>query len=137
MQNKSSRLLNNNLSDLEWEIIFSISFRIDIIQFRINHRILATNSFLHNIKKVDSYKCSFCEKEIESTEHFLGNVNLYKVYRHVASFLKGGGAGSSQKSWQANKQKPSNFCEWLLNITKCVCRTFSVRDFTFQNTFIR
>lgn len=70
-----SRLLNYNLGDLEWETIFSLPFNItkntklQWFQFRINHRILATNSFLHKIKKVDSYNCSFCEKEIETIEH--------------------------------------------------------------------
>ena len=38
-------------------------------QYKINNRILATNSFLYKINKIDSNRCSFCEQTIESMKH--------------------------------------------------------------------
>lgn len=81
-----SRLLNFNLGDLEWETNFFLLFEItkntklQWFQFRINHRILATNSFLHKIKKVDSYNSWFCEQEIETIEHIFWKCELIQVY---------------------------------------------------------
>ena len=38
-------------------------------QYKINNRILATNSFLYKINKIDSNRCSFCKQTIESIKH--------------------------------------------------------------------
>lgn len=54
---------------------FSLPFQItkntklQRFQFRNNHRILATNSLLHKMKKVDSYNWSFCKQKNEAIEH--------------------------------------------------------------------
>ena len=66
-----------DLNDEEWEGIFSLPFKLtkntklQWFQFRINHKILATNSFLHKIRIKDSDKCSFCNIETETIEHIL------------------------------------------------------------------
>lgn len=83
-----SRILNYNLGDLELETIFTLPFQIikktklQWFQFQINHRILATFSFLNKIKKVDSYICSFWEQEIETIEHFFGECELIQSVLH-------------------------------------------------------
>ena len=46
-------------------------------QFKINNRILVTNSFLHKINKVDNELCSYCRKETESISLLF--VNCAKV----------------------------------------------------------
>ena len=38
-------------------------------QYKINNRILTTNSFLYKINKIDSNRCSFCKQTIESIKH--------------------------------------------------------------------
>ena len=40
-------------------------------QFKVLHRYLATNKFLHKIGLVPSSLCTFCEREGESIEHLL------------------------------------------------------------------
>ena len=41
------------------------------LQYRINYRILATNSYLFKIKYIDSDTCSFCNIETETITHLL------------------------------------------------------------------
>ena len=48
----------------------------------INHKILATNKFLYQIKTVDSPNCSFCSTNEESIEH------LFLKYSKTQQFLK-------------------------------------------------
>jgi hypothetical protein len=56
-------------------IFFSLPFKISNdsglqwFQYRINHRIIATNSLLLKMKLKDNELCSFCKNEIESLEH--------------------------------------------------------------------
>ena len=40
-------------------------------QFKVLHRYLATNKFLHKIALVPLFLCTFCKKESESIEHLL------------------------------------------------------------------
>ena len=62
---------------LEWEEIYQIPFKVAIdsrsreFQYKILHRYLATNKFLHKIGLVPSSLCTFCKKESESIEHLL------------------------------------------------------------------
>ena len=43
--------------------------KLQWLQFRISHRIIATNSYLFQIKYKDSDKCSFCNREKETIIH--------------------------------------------------------------------
>ena len=49
-------------------------------QYKINNRILATNSFLYKINKIDSNRCSFCEQAIESIKHLFVDCPKVKEY---------------------------------------------------------
>ena len=49
-------------------------------QFKINHRILVTNSFLLKIKKKETDLCSYCHKESESIMHLFARCDLVKEF---------------------------------------------------------
>ena len=67
------------LNELEWREIFKLPFavtnntKLQWLQFRVNHRILATNKFLCKINVINSQLCNFCKEEIETIEHVLWN----------------------------------------------------------------
>ena len=50
------------------------------LQFKILHRILATNSFLQKIKYVDSNLCCFCNSTEETIEHLLFECYFVKSF---------------------------------------------------------
>ena len=58
-----------------WQKHYNIPFivtndtKLQWLQFRIIHRILATNSYLFNIKYVESDVCTFCHYEKETITH--------------------------------------------------------------------
>ena len=49
-------------------------------QFKINNKILVTNSFLHKINKIDNNLCSYCQKETESIFHLLCTCDIVKEF---------------------------------------------------------
>ena len=49
----------------------TVDSRSHEFQFKVLHRYLATNKFLHKIGLVPSSLCTFCEREGESIEHLL------------------------------------------------------------------
>jgi len=65
--------LNNN--DLNWKSIYQLPFistknsKLQWLQCRINHRILATNSFLKLIKVTNSDLCGFYNTSKERIKH--------------------------------------------------------------------
>ena len=58
-----------------WKVIHQTPFKttksskLQWFQYRIIHRILATNDFLHKIKKKENDKCTFCKVVKETIEH--------------------------------------------------------------------
>ncbi|KAK2561448.1 hypothetical protein P5673_015414 [Acropora cervicornis] len=62
---------------LDWKEIYCIPFRVTVVsrsrefQFKVLHRYLATNKFLHKIGLLPSFLCTFCKRENESIEHLL------------------------------------------------------------------
>lgn len=46
------------------------------IQYKVLHRILATNKYLFKIGKAESPQCSFCHTYVESIEHLLFQCNV-------------------------------------------------------------
>ena len=64
-----------HIDEKSWEYIFMAPFKIRKctklrwFQTGINHKILATNKFLYQIKTIDSPNCSFCSTNEESIEH--------------------------------------------------------------------
>ena len=63
------------LNSKEWENIYRSPFyttknpKLHWLQFRVNHRIIATNNFLTKIGKINNPICYFCETERETLEH--------------------------------------------------------------------
>ena len=49
----------------------AIGSRSREFEFKVLHRNLATNKFLHNIDLAPSFLCTFCKTESESIEHHL------------------------------------------------------------------
>ena len=69
----------NEIGDIqigEWKKInkklnYIKEIKLRDFQFKINNRILVTNSFLFKIKKKDSNRCSYCNQEAETITHLL------------------------------------------------------------------
>lgn len=55
----------------EFKNITEMKFRD--FQFKINNRILVTNTFLYKTKKITNILCSYCQKEAESIFHLFVN----------------------------------------------------------------
>ena len=76
-KSKWNEKINGNISDDQWKHIFSQPFietddaKLQTLQFRINHRILYTNTFLMRIKIKESEQCTFCHSARESLIHVL------------------------------------------------------------------
>ena len=64
-------------SCLEWKEIYNLQFKVlkdtksREFQYKILHRYLTTNAFLHKIGLIASPLCTFCGAESESLEHLL------------------------------------------------------------------
>ena len=80
----TGKLKWNNIhffSSAEWTHIFSLPFNISNnpkfqwLQFRINHNILTTNTFLFKIGLSDSPLCTFCNNDNETILHLLWECN--------------------------------------------------------------
>ena len=80
---KTYSLKYNLTEEADWKSIYSLPrkiTRINILidlQFKILHRYLPTNKYLHACKLYDSPRCSFCQFEIETIEHLY--FHCYKV----------------------------------------------------------
>ena len=63
--------------NIDWKEVYCIPFRVTVdsrsreFQFKVLHRYLATNKFLHKIGLLPSFLCTFCKRESESIEHLL------------------------------------------------------------------
>ena len=74
---KYNEMFNTETFELDWERIFSLPFKITLntklreFQYKILHRICYTNILLFKFGLADSPLCYFCNKELETLEHFL------------------------------------------------------------------
>lgn len=58
-------------------------------QFKINNKILATNSFLCKINKIENNRCSFCEQEPETIKHlFVDCPKVKEFWESVKHWLQ-------------------------------------------------
>ena len=82
------------ISHEEWSRINKNAFyitkdtKLQWLQYRINHKILATNSLLSKMKVINNDLCTFCAKEKETIEHVLydcKNVTLF--FNNVQSWF--------------------------------------------------
>ncbi len=66
-----------DMSDESWKRIYNEPFittkstSLRWLQVRINHNILATNTFLTRIQVIDNPLCTFCNSEPETIKHLL------------------------------------------------------------------
>ncbi|XP_044170625.1 uncharacterized protein LOC122954675 [Acropora millepora] len=74
---KYNEMFNTETFELDWERIFSLPFKITLntklreFQYKILHRICYTNILFFKFGLADSPLCYFCNKELETLEHFL------------------------------------------------------------------
>lgn len=72
--------------ELNWKIIYSIpakscsNTKLHWFQYRILHRILATNDFLFKIKIRKDNQCSFCQRFPETLEHLFWNCEFISEF---------------------------------------------------------
>jgi hypothetical protein len=75
----------NNTIDNKWTDIYKLHFqqvndtKIQSFQYRINHRILACNNWLKQIKIKDSNLCQYCN-DIDTIQHFLIQCHTTKQF---------------------------------------------------------
>ena len=68
--------------DLNWKVIYTVpkvcckNTKLHWFQYRIVHRILATNDLLVKMNIKQNNLCTFCNEEIEKLEHYFGNAIL-------------------------------------------------------------
>lgn len=66
-----------NIQKDDWKYIYEMPFyvtkcsKLQWFQYRINHKILATNQYLTKIKILNNSACTFCGKDDETIEHLL------------------------------------------------------------------
>ena len=64
-------------NDLDWNLIYTLPFSLHLeskfswFQYRINTRILSTNTYLKRINILDDDLCTFCSKERETISHIM------------------------------------------------------------------
>ena len=81
--------------NFDWADIFRMAFKcaIDLktrnFQFKILHRIIATNDFLNKLDIIDNDRCTFCDMEIETLEHVFYNCNIIQdFWNRVIEWIK-------------------------------------------------
>ena len=83
-----------NIDIYIWEKYYILPFKylkdttIIWFQYRLIHRILATNTFLHMIHYIDSNKCTFCTNEPETLQHLFYDCNVVrKLWESVEKWI--------------------------------------------------
>lgn len=79
-------------SDNQWKAIFYLPFLTTLdskllwFQYRVNHHILTTNSYMYKLGRVDSKLCTFCDREDETIYHLLWDCP--KVQQLLSEFIR-------------------------------------------------
>ena len=72
-----------NSDDTDWSKTFNLTFKLTLdtkiqnFQFKLLHRILTTNSYLHKMKITGDNTCTFCKQVPETLTHLF--FHCYKV----------------------------------------------------------
>ena len=72
--------------ELNWKIIYNIpkicckNTKLHWFQYRILHRILATNDLLTKMNIKQNNLCTFCNEEIEKLEHLFWHCNTVNIF---------------------------------------------------------
>lgn len=83
-----------NIGEKEWQNYFSTIQRLNEVklrdfQYKINNKILVTNSFLFKINKIDNEMCSYCQEQPEKNHHlFLRCPKIRTFHTDLQSWLK-------------------------------------------------
>lgn len=92
--NKWNRDLNTNFTDIEflayYQLIYSctISTKHRVFQYKLLHRILATNSWLHKVSILESGLCSFCNSSQETLIHLFWDCNvIQELWSHIFDWI--------------------------------------------------
>jgi exonuclease III/hemoglobin-like flavoprotein len=98
--------INNIYKNVKWEsclgqiptsiwkkshhgILLLSETKIRDFQFKINYHILATNTYLKKIGKIESDKCDYCETEKETIYHVLYDcIKINKFWKELQIWLK-------------------------------------------------
>ena len=76
----------NNIIDNKWSDIFKLNFtltrdtRLQSFQYRINHRIIACNVWLEQLKIKESNLCTYCQIEKDTIQHFFLHCPMIKQF---------------------------------------------------------
>ena len=90
---KYNEMFNTETFELDWERIFSLPFKITLntklreFQYKILHRICYTNILLFKFGLADSPLFYFCNKELETLEHFLFYCNKVSTFWNERNIL--------------------------------------------------
>ena len=91
-QKWSNELLPENF---KWDKIYSLPFKITKytnlrwFQYRLVHRILATNTFLCKIGIKQDNRCSFCNTHQETLKHIFWECDIVNTFWHnVENWMK-------------------------------------------------
>ena len=94
-ESKWEHIFNINVNHYWWKKHYRIPFQVtrdtklQWLQYRINYRILATNSYLFKIKYVDTDTCSFCNIETETITHlFWDCIYINPLLGEVITWVK-------------------------------------------------
>ena len=92
-QNKWELFLGKEVSEEEWENIYSSTFyllndtQLQSFQLKINHRIIFTNHLLMKCKLFETALCTFCNDAIEKIEHLFWECQYAKnLWISLASY---------------------------------------------------
>ena len=87
--------LNYEIKDSIWEQIFRLTktltncTKLQFLQYRINHRVLVTNSLRHKWDSSISPLCTFCQKSNETILHiFVECEKVVQVWKMLSKWLK-------------------------------------------------
>ena len=82
------------LSEDKWKQVYSLAFNVTLdtklraFQYKFLNRIVYTNEKLFAFKITDSPLCTFCKKEVESTEHLFFSCKVIDVFwKEVLSWM--------------------------------------------------
>ena len=88
-QNKWELFLGKEVSEEEWENVYSSTFyllndtQLQSFQLKINHRIFFTNHLLMKCKLSETALCTFVMMLLKKLNIFFGSVNMLKTFGSV------------------------------------------------------
>ena len=116
-----------NINDKEWKLYNSSikdikEVKLADFQYKINNKILVTNSFLFKIKKINNNGCSYCNEHGETIEHlFLSCTKVKDFWNNLQDWLSNNCniiLNLDEKSLIFSSQKPKSIENYILCLAK-------------------